>query len=191
MTERGGVYVRKAGTVILGISIVMWFITAYPKPATYEIDSAMARGEVSGLTAAEIADARMAEEMRYSIAGRIGTFMEPVIKPLGFDWKLGTALVGAFAAKEVFVAQMGIVYSLGETEESSAGLRETLASEYTPLIAFSMMIFLLIGTPCLATVAITRRESGGWKWAILQFGGLTAIAYLLSLVIFQVGSLFA
>jgi ferrous iron transport protein B len=133
----------------------------------------------------------MAEELRYSIAGRMGGLMEPVIKPLGFDWKLGTALVGAFAAKEVFVAQMGIVYSLGEADESSTGLRAALRSEYTPLIAFSLMIFLLIGTPCLATIAITRRESGGWKWALVQFGGLTAIAYLLSFVVYQVGSLFA
>jgi ferrous iron transport protein B len=189
--ERGGVYVRKAGTVILGISIVMWFITAYPKPSSYRIDEAIAAGEVSGLSEVEIEDARMAEELRYSIAGRMGGLMEPVIKPLGFDWKLGTALVGAFAAKEVFVAQMGIVYSLGEADESSTGLRAALRSEYTPLIAFSLMIFLLIGTPCLATIAITRRESGGWKWALVQFGGLTAIAYLLSFVVYQVGSLFA
>ena len=99
-------------------------------------------------------------------------------------------MVGAFAAKEVFVAQMGIVYSMGETDEESAGLRETLARDYSPLVGLSLMLFLLIATPCMATVAITRREAGSWKWALLQFFGLTAVAYIVSLVVYQVGSLF-
>jgi len=98
-------------------------------------------------------------------------------------------MIGAFAAKEVFVAQMGIVYSMGETDEESEGLRETLARDYTPLTGLSLMLFLLIAAPCMATIAVTRRESGSWKWALLQLGGLTGIAYLISLVVYQVGRL--
>ena len=216
MIDRSRLYVRKAGTIILGISIIMWFITAYPKPASYAVDGAIAasmvevvefekgateedqaqilvaarRAAPAGvevLTPAEIEHRRLAEDLKFSIAGRMGAFIEPVIRPMGFDWKLGTAMVGAFAAKEVFVAQMGIVYSLGETDESSQGLQETLRSEYSPLVAISLMLFLLIATPCMATLVITRREAGGWKWAWLQFGGLTVIAYVISVVVYQVG----
>ncbi len=189
MAERSWLYVRKAGTVILGISILMWFITAYPKKDAYDVDAAMAAGQVA-LSSSEIADARAAEDLEFSVAGRVGKLIEPVIRPLGFDWKMGTAMIGAFAAKEVFVAQMGIVYAMGETDEESQGLRETLAADYSPLVGLSLMLFLLIAAPCMATVAVTRRESGSWKWALLQVGGLTAVAYAISLVVYQVGRLF-
>ncbi len=188
MNERAWVYLRKAGTVILAISILMWAITAYPQKSVYDVDAAVAAGQV--LTEQQIDEARASEDLRYSIAGRIGNTIEPVIRPLGFDWKMGTAMIGAFAAKEVFVAQMGIVYSLGETDEESEGLRETLAKTYSPLVGLSLMLFLLISAPCMATIAVTRRESGSWKWAALQLGGLTAVAWLVSFVVFQAGSLF-
>jgi ferrous iron transport protein B len=189
MAERSWLYVRKAGTVILGISILMWFITAYPEKDTYDVDAALAAGQVT-LSGSEIAHARAAEDLEFSVAGRVGKAVEPVIRPLGFDWKMGTAMLGAFAAKEVFVAQMGIVYAMGETDEESQGLRETLAADYSPLVGLSLMLFLLIAAPCMATVAVTRRESGSWKWALLQVGGLTAVAYVISLVVYQVGRLF-
>ena len=190
MLERSWLYVRKAGTVILGISILMWFITAYPKKDSYDVDAAVAAGQMT-LSGAEIDDARAAEDLQFSVAGRVGKLIEPVIRPLGFDWKMGTAMIGAFAAKEVFVAQMGIVYAMGETDEESEGLRETLAADYSPLVGLSLMLFLLIAAPCMATVAVTRRESGSWKWALLQVGGLTAVAYVISLAVYQVGRLFA
>jgi ferrous iron transport protein B len=124
-----------------------------------------------------------------SIAGRIGHAMEPLLKPMGFDWKIGTALIGAFAAKEVFVAQMGIVYSVGEADEESETLREKLKSTYTPLVGFCIMLFCLISAPCMATIAITKRESNTWRWALFQLGGLTLLAYVLTVLVFQVGSL--
>ena len=186
MTERAWLYLRKAGTVILGISILMWFVTAYPKKDVYDVDALVDAGEVT-MTEVEQANARAAEDLRHSLAGRIGTWMEPVIRPLGFDYRMGTAMIGAFAAKEVFVAQMGIVYSMGETDEDSEGLRETLARDYSPLTGLSLMLFLLVAAPCMATVAVTRRESGSWKWALLQLVGLTTVAYLVSLVTYQVG----
>jgi ferrous iron transport protein B len=139
---------------------------------------------------AEIMQAQQAEELAYSLAGRIGHALEPILKPMGFDWKIGTALIGALAAKEVFVAQMGIVYSVGDSNEESEALRDRLRSHYTPLIAFCIMLFCLISAPCMATIAVTRRESNSWKWALFQLGGLTALAYVLTVFVFQMGSLF-
>ena len=189
MVERSWLYLRKAGTVILGVSILLWVATAYPKIEHYQIDAQIASGTVVGLSSAEIAAHRAAEDLRHSIAGRIGRTIEPVVRPLGFDWKIATGMVGAFAAKEVFVAQMGIVYSFGSDDGQSQGLRSALRHDYSPLVGVSLMLFLLIGTPCMATVAVTRRESGGWKWPLIQFGGLTAIAYVVSFVVYQVGQL--
>ena len=188
MMERSWIYLRKAGTIILGISILMWFATAFPQKQVFDIDQQVASGQVQ-LSAEEVNNQRAAEALRYSAAGRLGGAIEPIIAPLGFDWKLGSAMVGAFAAKEVFVAQMGIVYAMGETDEDSEPLRDVLARNYSPLVGISLMLFLLIATPCMATVAVTKRETGSWRWAALQFGGLTAVAYVISLVVYQVGSL--
>lgn len=138
-----------------------------------------------------MAGRRATEDLEYSAAGRIGKGLEPVFAPLGFDWKIVTALIGAFAAKEVFVAQMGIVYSIADADRGAEGLRALLARDYPPLVGVSMMVFLLVATPCMATVVITRRESGRWRWALLQFGGLTALAWVLSFLLFQLGRLVA
>ncbi len=199
--ERAWLYLKKAGTVILGISIVLWALTSYPKKTSFERDyqaeiaaaeSAYgANPEILLERTAEIERAMQAEELAYTVAGRIGAGMEPVLKPMGFDWKIGTALIGAFAAKEVFVAQMGIVYSVGETDEESDPLRERLRENYTPLQAFCIMLFCLVSAPCMATIAVTRRESNSWKWALFQLGGLTVLAYVLTTIVYQVGSLFA
>ncbi len=209
MTERSWLYLRKAGTIILGVSILMWFFTSYPKTKSYEVDTEIEAGRIlvsdsptnkntdknsdsnpEVISPAQLANRRAAEDLENSVMGHIGRIMEPAIEPLGFDWRIGTAMLGAFAAKEVFVSQMGIVFSLGETGEDSQSLHETLHREYSPLVGFSLMLFLLIATPCMATVAVTRRESGSWKWALLQFFGLTAIAYVISLLVFQIGKLF-
>lgn len=187
--ERAWIYMRKAGTIILSVSILMWFLTTYPKKDSYDVDAALAAGTIT-LSEQAIDDARAAEGLRYSAAGRIGEGIEPVIRPLGFDWKIGASLVGALAAKEVFVSQMGIVYAVGQATEESIDLRDQLAQDYPPLVGLSLMLFLLISAPCMATIAVTRRESGSWKWAILQLGGLTAVGYLSSLVVFQIGRLF-
>ena len=187
MGDRSWIYLRKAGTVILGISILLWIATSYPKPDTYRVDRDMAAGAV--LTETEIEALRASEDLEFSVAGRLGKFLEPAVAPLGFDWRLATGMVGAFAAKEVFVSQMGIVYSIGAAEDDPTPLRERLGRDYSPVTGISLMLFLLIATPCMATIAVTRRESGSWKWALLQFFGLTAVAYVLSLIVFQVGSL--
>ncbi len=188
MLERGWLYMRKAGTVILGVSILLWCLTAYPKKSHYDVDAQVAAGAVQ-MSPEQLRNARAAEDLRNSVAGRVGGLMEPLIRPLGFDWKMGTAMIGAFAAKEVFVSQIGIVYAIGEADEESQDLRDQLAANYSPLTGLSLMLFLLIATPCMATIAVTRRESGSWRWALLQLGGLTGIAYLISLTVYQVGSL--
>lgn len=202
MTERAMLYLRKAGTTILGISILLWAATSFPRPSQYRVDAEIASGQVhvastgqvadgkKVLSTEDVADRRAAETLERSVAGRIGHGLEPVFRPLGFDWKILTAMVGAFAAKEIFVAQMGIVYSIADAEKGSESLRAILAREYSPLVGISMMLFLLIATPCMATVVVTRRESGKWRYALLQLGGLTGIAYALSLIVYQLGHLF-
>ncbi len=190
MTERSWLYLKKAGTVILGISILMWVLTAYPKPESFKVDRDIAAGTLTVSDDTTLTNLRAAEALEQSFAGRVGKTLEPVFAPLGFDWKIVTAMIGAFAAKEVFVAQMGIVYAMGNVEEAGADdLRQTLTRHYSPWVGLSMMVFLLIGTPCMATFAVTRRESGSNKWALLQFFGLTTLAYLLALVVYQLGSL--
>jgi ferrous iron transport protein B len=186
MIQKSYLYLQKAGTVILALSIVLWTATSYPKKSHYEID---ASPRAAAMSPAQLGAARAAEDLSYSVAGRIGRAMEPAFRPLGFDWQICTALIGALAAKEVFVAQLGIVYSLGDGEQSVADLRNILKAHYRPLVGFCIMLFCLITSPCMATMAVMRRESNSWKWPLLQFGGLTVLAWLLALAVFQVGSL--
>jgi len=137
---------------------------------------------------AQIDKLRKNEQLSYSMTGRIGRALESVLKPLGFDWKISTALIGALAAKELFIAQMGIIYAVEESEQGKHSLKENIRSDYSPLAAVCIMLFLLIGTPCVATLVVIRKESGSWGWAFLQWGGLTAMAYLGTLVVYQLGS---
>ena len=172
---RGWQFLRKAGTIILGISIILWAMTMYPR---------VPQSQLQGLDENQAHNVRLS----YSLSGRLGHAIEPVMRPIGFDWKTCTAMIGAIAAKEVFVAQLGIVHSLGETEEQSQPLREALRKEYTPLQAFCIMLFCLVSVPCMATFTTIWKESGSWKWAAIQLIGLTLLAYLLTLVVFQLGS---
>lgn len=171
MWERSLLYLKKAGTVILGISIVLWALTTFPQPPA-------GTGGVDQKT-----------RLESSLAGRGGKLLAPILAPMGFDWKIGTALIGAFAAKEVFVAQLGIIYASenGTGDGAQVPLRAQLRRDYPPLVGFAIMLFCLIGTPCMTTVAVTRRETGSWRWPILQFGGLTLLAYLMTVAVFQTG----
>ena len=174
--QRGWMYLRKAGTIILGISVILWVAMSYPKvPA-------------ASLAGLDRQQARQAQ-LRYSVVGRLGQAIEPVLKPIGFDWKIGTALIGATAAKEVFVSQLGIVYAVQSADEGSQHLREHLQADYTPLTGFCIMLFCLIASPCVATVAMTRQETNSWAWALFQYLALTVLAYLITFIVFQIGSL--
>ncbi|MBN1788490.1 MAG: ferrous iron transport protein B [Sedimentisphaerales bacterium] len=170
MWERGWLYLKKAGTVILVISVILWFAGNFPRSAVEQEEEDISQKQI----------------LEYSITGRLSGFLEPAFKPLGFDKRIVTALIGAMAAKEVFVAQMGITYAISEHEDVSV-LREKLRADYTPLQAFCIMLFCLISAPCVATVAVTRAETGRIGWAIFQWAGLTALAYVVTLVVYQLG----
>ncbi len=191
-------YLKKAGTIILVLSVVLWLLATYPSKTEYTQNYSLLQQNIEqssmeeadkNTAVAELQQEKQEEELSYTFAGRIGHALEPVIKPLGFDWKIGTALIGALAAKEMFVAQLGIVNAVGEADENSIPLRDKLKDQYTPLIAFCIMLFCLISAPCVATCAVTRRESNSWKWALIQFGGLTVLAYVITLAVYQIGSL--
>jgi ferrous iron transport protein B len=176
MWQRAWMYLKKAGTIILTISIILWALAAYPKPPAESL---------KGLTPGQAQQA----QLEYSIIGRVGKAIEPALKPLGFDWKIGTALIGATAAKEVFVSQLGIVHAVGESNEEAVTLRDKLIKEYSPLTGFCIMLFCLIYAPCAATLAITRFETRSWRWPIFQFTYLTVLAYILTLLTYQTGRL--
>lgn len=138
---------------------------------------------------AALENEKSAEAMEYTISGRVGKALEPVFKPIGFDWKLTTASIGALAAKEVFVSQLGILYAEGEADEESVPLREQLIKNYTPLQGFCIMLFSLMSIPCLATLAVLKRELNSWKAAVMEAIGLFVLAYVCTLVAYQIGSI--
>lgn len=175
MWQRAWMYIRKAGTIILAISIILWAAMSYPK---------ISQQSLAGLNSEQARQKQLA----YSIVGRIGKTIEPALTPLGFDWKIGTALIGATAAKEVFVSQLGIVYAVGSADEGSQTLREKLQANYTPLTGFCIMLFCLISAPCVATIVMTKKETNSWRWAMFQFFGLTALAYVITFIVYQVGN---
>ena len=175
MFERGWIFLRRAGTVILGISIVLWFLAAYPKAPD---------------------NATEQQQLAQSFAGRAGHAIEPAIKPLGFDWQIGIGLISSFAAREVFVSTMGVVFNAGaEDEEDTAPLRQALLDAkwpdgralFTPLVCFTLMIFYVFAMQCISTIAIVRRETNSWKWPLFQIGYMTGTAWLLGLIVYQTG----
>lgn len=190
MWTRAWLYLQKAGTVILGASVILWFLTFFPKPpADHPVP--VQPGVPAPTTFEQLDDGALKQSvaMQYSVAGHVGRWLEPVLSPLGFDWRIGTALLGAIAAKEVFVAQIGIVFAVEEADESSEDLRSQLRALYSPLVGLCIMIFALISTPCIATFAITRQESGSLKWALAQAWGLTLLAWIVTFCIHQIGLL--
>lgn len=173
--QRARAFLVRAGSIILGISILIWAASTYPKTDTEDKSLQLAN----------------------SFAGQAGHFIEPAIKPLGYDWKIGIGLIGSFAAREVFNTTMGVVYAVeSEDDENLDPLREKLASErradgkpvYTPLVCISLLVFYVFAMQCISTIAIVKRETGSWKWAMIQLGYMTGTAYVLSLLIFQVGT---
>ena len=181
MWDRSRLFVRRAGTVILGISILLWFLASYPKTAaTSKVDTGA--------------------QLRQSYAGKLGRVIEPVVAPLGFDWKIGIGIVGSFAAREVFVSTMSLVYNVGNLEDTEAS-RQTLVESmrtqtrengqklYSPLVAISLMVFYVFALQCVSTVAIVRRETNSWKWPVFQWLYMAALAWLFAFVTYQAGKL--
>ena len=164
--EKGAQYLRKMGGIIMVASIVIWALGYYPNHDEYE---------------------SVTEQQENSYIGRIGKAMEPVIEPLGFDWKLGIGILSGVGAKELVVSTLGVLYA-DDAEADAVSLGERIP--ITPLVAFGYMVFVLIYFPCIATLAAIKGESGSWKWAV--FAGLytTALAWLMSFAIYQIGGLF-
>jgi len=199
--ERVWQYVKKAGTVILAISVLLWAAMTFPGPS--EEQTARFEAERAGVQAmtwdsdaaleealAAVDNAEAQEALRTSLAGMVGTAMEPVLAPAGFDWRTNIALLGGFAAKEVIVSTLGTAYSLGEVDpEESTGLSEQLRTDpaWNVWTAVSLIAFVLLYAPCFVTVAVIGREIG-WKWAAFSVTFNTALAYGVSVTIYQLGT---
>ena len=163
--EKGAQYLKKMGGIIMIASIIIWFLGYYPQHDTYE---------------------SVAEQQKNSYIGQIGKAIEPVIKPLGFDWKLGIGLISGVGAKELVVSTLGVLYTNeGDVENVNLSNRIPI----TPLVALAYMLFVLIYFPCIATFAAIKQESGSWKWAIFTAGYTTGLAWLIAFTVFQIGSL--
>ena len=203
MWERTWLYLKKAGTIILGISILMWILFTFPmigdnysQDYGAEIESMQESFESSEISQEEldknitVIEGKMAkEEIDYTVASRVGHFIEPVFKPLGFDWRMAVASISGIAAKEVVVSTMGTLYSITEADEESQSLRDTLADEYSPLVGFSFMLFVLLMLPCMAAMAVFRREAGT-KEMWFQIGYTLLLAWIVSFAVYQIGRLF-
>jgi ferrous iron transport protein B len=162
LLDRSKVFLRRAGTVILAVSMVLWVLLHLP-----------------------LQDGK-APEIEHSFAGMIGHAVEPAIKPLGFNWKIGIGLISSLAAREVIVSTLGTIYGVEGTGGESDGLRQRLQSELTPGGAVALLIFFAFAMQCMSTIAVVRRETGGWKWPALQFAYMTFLAYLGALITNQV-----
>jgi ferrous iron transport protein B len=269
MWERSALYLKKAGTLILAASILVWFMTNYPSEVSYSKDYDQAKEQVEELFTekttqdilvplkvekleehsalkdtveqmqaldeeaddedAEAADARKesklaelektqpeiypyavryqeldqerkdelgkiekeeaGEKLAQSYAGQFGHMIEPVIKPLGFDWKIGVGLVSAVAAKEVLVSTLGTIYSVGESEDDATALQDALVADpvFNPLVAYTLMVFTLIYSPCLAALAVIRRETNSWKWPAFSFVYATVLAWIVAFAVYRGG----
>ena len=185
VVQRCRLFVRRAGTVILALSIVLWALATYPKSI---VDSVLP------------VHVQQEQQLEHSILGRLGHGIEPLVRPLGYDWKIGVSIVASFAAREVFVSTMGTIYGVGDTSVGDLALRRQMVAErnaetgkaaYTPLIAVGLMVFYVFALMCMSTIAVTVREAGGgrigWSWAALQFGYMLALAYGSAYIVYAGG----
>jgi len=225
MWERSKLFLRRAGTVILGINILLWFLATYPHSSQITQEYAAKRIALqttlqtnqgqpttvtsSGSNTAAIAPAggdalaaldneEAGAHLRHSFAGHLGRLIEPFIRPLGFDWKMGIGIVTSFAAREVFVSTMATVYNVGKydrSESSLGSLEKTLKAQkwpdgtlvYTPLTAITLMVFYVFALQCVSTVAVVRRETNSWKWPFFQWLYMGGLAWGLALATFHLG----
>ena len=208
--RRTWLFVSRAGPVILVLSVVLWVLSAFPRGVPLDRDYGAMRAEAAARAAAvppeeraEALEARTAaidrlekgERMSRSYAGRLGHLMEPAIRPLGFDWKMGIGLVASFAAREVFPSTMAVVYAAGDDAEG-VGLREAIRADvdpvtgrpvFRPLVGISLLVFFVLAMQCMSTLAVVRRETGSWKWPLGMLAWMTGLAYAASLLVYQVG----
>ncbi len=230
--DRSKLFLRRAGTVILGINILLWFLATYPRSeevksryagreaqVSAQISSAKKlAGQITGTAgglvypafstaldsiqtslSSQLQNEEAGENLRQSFAGRLGRLIEPVIRPLGFDWKMGIGIISSFAAREVFLSTMSIVYNAGagegDDEAQNRTLSETLRHEvradgtplYTPLTSITLMVFYVLALQCVSTVAVVRRETNSWKWPLFQWTYMGALAWIFAFMTWQGG----
>ena len=193
--EKVSAFVIEAGKIIMVISIVLWALASYGPSSKMELAKAEAITLAKERSLDEVATADLiaAKKIEVSYAGHIGKAIEPAIQPLGFDWKIGIALITSFAAREVFVGTMATIYSIGSSEDEQT-IRERLATAKNPVTgakvysaatSLSLLIFYVFAMQCMSTLAVVKRETGSWKWAVVQFVYMSGLAYLGSLVVYQ------
>jgi len=222
MIDRSKAFVVRAGKIIFGMSIILWVLATFPQTEPSEalvqqrmaVETIMAEradGLVAGGMAAEeaalVVQEQYADEVQTvenriaawqverSAIGRMGRFIEPVMQPLGFDWKMSAGIISAIAAREVIISALATIYSVGDVDEDSPLLREQLKADtyedgspvYTPLVAVSLLVFFVLALQCMSTLAIARRETNSWKWPAVMWLYMTGLAYLFSLIIYQGG----
>lgn len=195
--DRGRLFVRKAGTIILAISIILWWLMSYPRH-----DAAIASAEQDAASVQTVAASQNGNDesvsaqqaLGNSYAGRLGRVIEPVIKPLGYDWRIGVGIISSFAAREVIVSSLSVIYGVGDegVEDESLLLNRLRAAEWpdgTPVFTFatsaSLLVFYVLAMQCLPTLAVTRRETGGWKWAGFQWVYMSCLAYSAAFVTYH------
>ncbi len=196
MVEKAKIFITDAGKVIMVISVILWFLASYGPSS--KMDAVHAKYEKLIVEqpdqSEELDKAFQSEKLANSYAGILGHAIEPAIRPLGFDWKIGIALITSFAAREVFVGTMATLYSVGETpEDNDATLREKMSAATWPdgrpvydlATGLSLMLFYAFAMQCMSTLAIVKRETKSWKWPVIQLVYMTAIAYVMSLIAYQ------
>lgn len=209
MWDKSKQYLKKMGGVILIASIIIWFLGYFPLDKTRETETEAQISHVEDLYAqktineeqkeeqiTEIEEQHNIEHQENSYIGKIGKFIEPVMKPLGFDWKISVSIISGMAAKEIVVSTLGVLYT-GDSENQESLTARLLndvqpdgTPTFTPLIVISLLVFVLIYFPCIATIAAIKEESGSWKWGVFSIIYTTGLAWLISFLIFQIGSLF-
>jgi ferrous iron transport protein B len=200
MWGRGAVYLKKAGTVIFVGCVLIWFLSNFPWNPKYSKDYdaliEQAQGNEKLITLLE--NEKAFEKLEKSYAGRLGRTIAPIFRPLGFaDWKISVGLMGGFIAKEIVVGTLGTLHSIGEAGEESQSLRQALQNEtrpdgskmYNPLAAYSLMVFVLLYIPCIATIAVIKRETNSWRWPLFAAFYTTALAWIVSFIVYQGGGL--
>ena len=202
MWSRAASFLREAGTVILACSIALWALLYFPRelPAGARDYDALIAKATDDATKSALENERSTARLRNSYGGRMGQAIEPAIAPLGFDWRIGVGIIGSFAAREVFVATMGITVGVDRNLDEDAqreSLRQTLhdaknttgGKAYTPLVGMSLLLFFALACQCMSTLAVVKRESQSWRWPIFLLAYMTGLAYLVSLAVYQFGKL--
>jgi ferrous iron transport protein B len=195
IVEKTKAFVFEAGKIILAISIILWVLASYGPGDRMSLAEETVRGTApAGLSEEEFDDRVAAYKLENSYAGIIGKSIEPVIRPLGYDWKIGIALITSFAAREVFVGTMATIYSIGSSAEDDSTIKQRMREElnvetgqprFTPAVGLSLLVFYTFAMQCMSTLAVVYRETKGWKWPMIQLVYMTALAYISALIVFN------